>query len=60
MSKTLYVDDETKRRLETVLPTLFSMVLFLKMLHWVWVRSTTQQREQWKRDFLAEVEEGAT
>ena len=57
MSKTLYVDDETKRRLERVLPTPFSMILFLKLLLWVWARAGSRQREQWRREFLTELEE---
>jgi hypothetical protein len=52
MSKTLYVDSLTKMELERIKPSLFSMVLFLRMLAWIWRNAEARQKAIWRDGFL--------
>lgn len=52
MSKTLYVDEATKTGLEQSKPRPFSMVLFLRMLRWIWANATIEQQYRWEKQFL--------
>ena len=53
MSKTLYVDNDTKNELVRLKPDLFTLILFLRMLLWIWRSADVRCRIDWEKRFKA-------